>query len=128
VDWITDHIAIGSFLEVQSLPDGIDAVLCLREDCCETRSDVDVLCIPLIDGPGNASRDIDDALAFIEEVVNAGQRILVHCHAGLSRSVVVVARYLTRTRGLTTQAALDLISARREIDLSPGIEELLTRR
>jgi hypothetical protein len=41
---------------------------------------------------------------------------------------VVVARYLMRSRGLTTQAALDLIASRREIYLSPGIDELLTHR
>ena len=60
--------------------------------------------------------------------MNAGARILVHCHAGRSRSVVVVARFLMQSRGLAAQAALDLIAARREIYLSPGIEELLTRR
>ena len=126
MDWITDQIAIGNFLDAQSLPEEIDAVLCLREACCEDRSDIDALCIPFIDGPGNDPRDLEEALAFIEEVVTAGQRILVHCHAGRSRSVVIVARHLMRSRGLTAQAALDLISARREIYLSPGIEDLLS--
>ena len=126
MDWITDHIAIGHFLDAQSLPAGIDAVLCLREDCCDGRTDVDALCLPLLDGSGNDQRDIEDALEFIREVVTAGQRILVHCHAGRSRSVVIVARYLMQTRGLTAQTALDLIASRREIDLSPGFEDLLT--
>jgi len=126
LDWITDHIAIGHFLDAQSLPAGIDAVLCLREDCCDGRTDVDALCLPLLDGSGNDQRDIEDALEFIREVVTAGQRILVHCHAGRSRSVVIVARYLMQTRGLTAQTALDLIASRREIDLSPGFEDLLT--
>jgi len=126
MDWITDQLAIGNFLDAQSLPGGVDAVLCLREDCCDGRTDIDALCVPLIDGPGNSPGDIEDALDLIREVVTAGQRILVHCHAGRSRSVVVVARYLMRNRGLTVQAALDLIASRREICLSPGIEDLLT--
>jgi len=42
--------------------------------------------------------------------------------------VIIVARYLMRRRGPAPQAALDLIASRREIYLSPGIEELLTRR
>ena len=128
MDWITDQLAIGNFVDAESLPDGIDAVLCLREDCCDGRTDVDALSLPLLDGPGNDPRDIEDALDFIHEVVTSGQRILVHCHAGRSRSVVVVARYLMQSKGLTAQAALDLIASRRDIYLSPGIDELLTRR
>jgi len=128
MDWITDHLAIGNFVDAQSLPAGVNAVLCLREDCCDGRTDVDALCLPLLDGPGNDPRDIEEALDFVREVVTAGQRILVHCHAGRSRSVVVVARYLMRSQGLTAQDALDLIASRREICLSPGIEELLIRR
>ena len=128
MDWITDHLAIGNFVDAQSLPAGVNAVLCLREDCCDGRTDVDALCLPLLDGPGNDPRDIEEALDFVREVVTAGQRILVHCHAGRSRSVVVVARYLMQSRGLTAQDALDLIASRREIYLSPGIEELLSPR
>lgn len=126
MDWITDQLAIGNFLDAQSLPNGIDAILCLRENCCDGRTDVDALCLPLLDGPGNDPRGIEDALDFISEVVAAGQRILVHCHAGRSRSVVVVARHLMRSRGLTAPAAIDLIASRREVYLSPGIEDLLT--
>lgn len=128
MDWITDQIAIGNFLDAQSLPEEISAVLCLLEDCCHDRTDVDALCLPLIDGPGNDPTDIHDAINFIGEIVSAGERILVHCHAGRSRSVVVVARYLMQSRSLTAQAALDLIAVRRETYLSPGIDELLTRR
>ena len=58
MDWITDQIAIGNFLDAQSLPERSDAVLCLREDCCDGRTDVDALCLPLIDGPGNDPTDL----------------------------------------------------------------------
>jgi protein-tyrosine phosphatase len=126
VDWITDHIAIGNFLDAQSLPDGIDAVLCLREGCCETRSDVNARSVPLRDGPGNHSRDLADALQFLDETARAGERVLVHCHAGRSRSVIVVARWLMRSRGLTPTAALEYIAQRREVYLSPGITDLLS--
>lgn len=51
--------------------------------------------------------------------------MLVHCHAGRSRSVAVVARYLIESQGMTQQAALVLIMQKREIYLSDGIEELL---
>ena len=123
MDWITDQISIGNVFDAQSLPREIETVLCLLAGCCTDRTDVDALCVPLQDGPGNRPGDLEDALRFLDDAVRAGERVLVHCHAGRSRSVVVVARYLMQSRGLTTQAALDLIASRREIYLSPGIDE-----
>ena len=126
MNWIIDQIAIGNYRDAAAPPSDIDAVLCLREDCCDAgRTDVDVLCIPLIDGPGNDPRRVQQAIRFIADVVDASDKILVHCHAGRSRSVVVVARYLVEHRGMTRDAALALIGERREIYLSSGIEELL---
>ena len=127
MDWITDQIAIGNYIDAAGpLPDAVDAVLCLKQDCCdEDRTDVDVLCVPLIDGSGNDPRCIREAVVFIEDVVSAGDSILVHCHAGRSRSVAVVARFLSKSQGITRQSALALIAGKRDIYLSPGIEEVL---
>lgn len=126
MDWITEQIAIGNFRDALALPAGIDAVLCLKEDCCdEGQEDVEVFCVPLVDGPGNDPRGVGEAIRFIADVVDAGERILVHCHAGRSRSVAVVARYLMESRGMTPQAAVALIRERRDIYLSDGIDELL---
>lgn len=128
MDWITDSIAIGNFLDAQSeaLSGSVDAVLCLLPDCpCKTRNDLDALHIPLIDGSGNRHEDIAEAVQFIDDTVRSGLRILVHCHAGRSRSVILVARYLMRSRGVSSATALAAIASKREIYLSPGIEELL---
>ena len=129
MDWITPQIAIGNFLDAQQVFDEVDAILCLKEECCdEGRADIDVLAIPLIDGKGNDRRQIEEAVHYIQDVVAAGERILVHCHAGRSRSVSIVARYLMAAEGLTSGEALAKIREKRVIYLSPGIEELLTRR
>ena len=127
MDWITNNIAIGNYLDasVDDLAFQVDAVLCLKENCCnEDRTDVDVLCVPLIDGSGNNPRDIREAVQYVRDIISANERILVHCHAGRSRSVAIVARYLTETTGISRQAALDLISSKREIYLSDGIDEI----
>ena len=125
MDWITDQIAIGNYLDAQSLPPEVTAVLCLRDNCCTDRDDVDALSVPLVDGAGNDRRSVVEATNFVAEMINAGGRILVHCHAGRSRSVMIVARYLVRHRAMTAQAALDLIAQKREIYLSPGVEDIL---
>lgn len=126
MDWITEQIAVGNFLDAAVLSGEIDAVLCLKENCCdEGRLDVAVLCVPLVDGPGNDPRHVAEAVRFIADAVDADERILVHCHAGRSRSVAGVARYLVEQCGMTRHAALALIEEKREIYLSDGIEDLL---
>lgn len=126
MDWITAQIAIGNYLDSAALPADIDAVLCLRENCCnEARTDKDVLCIPLVDGAGNDPRQVAEAVRFIADVCDAGEKVLVHCHAGRSRSVAVVARYLVEHQGMSAATALGLIARKRAIYLSDGIEELL---
>ena len=128
MDWITENIAIGNFVDARSLsPLGVAAVLCLKDDCCDERDDrFCVMSVPLVDGPGNNPRQLKEAIDFIDDILNEGERILVHCHAGRSRSVCVVARYLMSRRGMSRESSIALIESRREIYLSPGVDELLT--
>ena len=51
--------------------------------------------------------------------------LLVQCHAGRSRSVIVVAAHLMRTERLRPEEALERVAARREVAITPGIERLL---
>ena len=125
MDWITDQIAIGNFLDVDRLHYDIDAVLCLKPGCyCDDRTDVDVLCLPLIDGLGNNQKHVLDAVEYVTEIVASGDRILVHCHAGRSRSVCIVARYLMESMGMSRHDAINYIAGKREIYLSDGIDEI----
>ncbi|CAI5477405.1 unnamed protein product [Closterium sp. Yama58-4] len=56
--------------------------------------------------------DMDDAdllavlpscLAFVEESVSCGEKVLVHCHAGVSRSAAVVTAYLMKLHKSTAE-------------------------
>lgn len=128
MDWITDQIAIGNFLDAKSdnLTQRVDSILCLIENCCdEDHDDLDVLCLPLLDGLGNNPRYLAAAVEYIDDMVSSGDRILVHCHAGRSRSVCVGARYFMEFEGFSQVEALALIKSKREIYLSNGIEEIL---
>lgn len=127
MDWITQNIAIGNFFDAQGAIERqeVDAVLCLRPDCCDEDSEqCNILCIPLTDGGGNTQKSVVDALDFIHEAVSNDEKILVHCHAGRSRSVCIVAAYLLRYGGHSEDSALELIRSKREIYLSDGIEEI----
>lgn len=130
MDWITTNIAIGNFVDARNVTaSDVDAALCLKDGCCDERETrFCVMCVPLVDGPGNDPRLLEDAIDFIDAIVSDGEKILVHCHAGRSRSVCVVARYFMWRRGLPRDAALAKIDSKREIYLSPGVEELLSMR
>ena len=76
MDWITQQIAICIFLDAQTLADEVDTVLCLREDCGGDRTDVEAVCIPLLDGGGSDCAGIQEAFAFLGEVVAGGGRTI----------------------------------------------------
>ena len=126
MQWITNNIAIGNYFDATSRRPDCDAILCLKPNCCDGNSlDVDVLCIPLIDGPGNRKIDVLRCTRYISDVVSSGEKILVHCHAGRSRSVCIVAAFFMQYEGMSAGKALALIENRREIYLSDGMEEIL---
>ena len=78
---------------MQVSADKVDSILCLLPECtCEDRSDVNALGVPLVDGPGNSRQDLESAMGFLVETEKADESILVHCQAGRSRSVAVVAQ------------------------------------
>ncbi|KAI6243774.1 Protein-tyrosine-phosphatase [Aphelenchoides fujianensis] len=56
---------------------------------------------------------LEDAIRLIEEAVKDGVKILVHCEAGISRSVTVVAAYLMRRFEWSPKKALYFIQEKR---------------
>lgn len=130
---ITDTIWIGTFVEardpvlLQSV--SVRSIVCLDGDL--SPGDAEALGVEavevagLIDGPGNRVESFLEAVDLVSEFCRDLPNLLVHCRAGRSRSVVVVAGYLMRTRGWTSARALEFVGARRDVWLTPGIEGLL---
>eukprot|EP00042_Codosiga_hollandica_P037269 m.291546 g.291546 ORF g.291546 m.291546 type:complete len:90 (-) comp55099_c0_seq3:50-319(-) len=68
----------------------------------------------MLDHPDFAISDaLDLCLPFIEEAVTARSAVLVHCNAGVSRSVTVVLAYLMRKQGFALDDALALVKDKR---------------
>eukprot|EP00933_Yihiella_yeosuensis_P061552 TRINITY_DN64389_c0_g1_i1.p1 TRINITY_DN64389_c0_g1~~TRINITY_DN64389_c0_g1_i1.p1 ORF type:complete len:330 (-),score=59.26 TRINITY_DN64389_c0_g1_i1:143-1132(-) len=80
-------------------------------------SEVDPFERLLISMPDVSSSRLDRhfvaSTAFITEGLKVGRGVLVHCHAGQSRSATLVAAYLMRVEGLTASKALDEVKLRR---------------
>jgi protein-tyrosine phosphatase len=133
VDWITDDIAIGNYLDV------LDIELIRREKIRSALSLDDTMhgkkrsesglqrieVVQLEDAPGNDPRLYRLAVEYLTELVRETPPVLVQCHAGRSRSVVVVAGYLVTARGLTQEEALALVASKRDIAVTLGLERLL---
>lgn len=133
MDWITDHIAIGNHLEATDAEmissGGFQAILCLDGKLhgkSPTELAVERIAVfDLIDGSGNDPSLFQEAVATLQKLVAEHSPVLVHCHAGRSRSPIVVAGYLVAEENLFPEDALAQVMQKQETKISSGLEELL---
>ncbi|RNF15032.1 phopshatase [Trypanosoma conorhini] len=85
------------------------------------------LVLPVEDIPGEDIRQLfERAFTFIDEAKQNNKGILLHCFAGLSRSVTVAAAYIMSRYNMTCDEALDLIKkARPAAQPNPGFMQSL---
>ena len=79
----------------------------------------------LVDGPGNDLRTFTRAVETLRDFAERHPPVLVHCHAGRSRSVVVTAAYLKGVHRLDGEEALSLVTQKREASVTPALLGLL---
>jgi len=58
---------------------------------------------------------LEKSYRFIRSAIQHGGNVLVHCHAGISRSASVVIYYLMKSKKLTFKQALEYAKSRRSI-------------
>jgi len=76
--------------------------------------------IPIIDHwSQNLSQFFPEAIQFIDEARSRGNGVLVHCLAGISRSVTLTVAYLMNTRRWSLNYAYDFVKLRKS-DVSPN--------
>ena len=69
----------------------------------------------------NVSQFLDEAIEFIDDARRTpGGRVLVYCHAGISRSVTVTVAYLMSRDRMTFDEAYQYVKSRKK-DVSPNI-------
>ncbi len=135
MDWIEQDIAIGNFAEAKdaellekariSSALSLDGTLSGVPPQSVKLKKIEV--VRLEDGPGNDLRLFNMAINALDELVRTAPPVLVQCHAGRSRSVVVVAAHLMKRLGIDASTALARVAARREIAITPGLEQLLEK-
>lgn len=133
MDWITPEIAIGNRIDAHDpglrAKHGFQAVISLDGSMTDGEALAlgyeDSISLPFVDGPGNTPTAYRRVVQDLIDMVKDSPPVLVHCHAGRSRSVTVVAGYLVKIRGCTVRAAYDFIATKRDIAVQDGLPDLV---
>ena len=132
VTWITDTVAITNYVSAHSREvlagHNVKAVLCLDrelEGCpAAGRGVASIRVAHLVDGANELSL-FKAAVAALESLTQMHGRVVVHHRAGRSRSIAVVAAYLTRLLGIGADEALDRVRSKRPSAVAPELIRLV---
>ena len=133
MDWITEDLLIGNYLDAKDVSGlkqrGVRSILCLDGSLAgedySTHGIKEIAVIELIDGAGNRPEIFMKAVRTLARLRGDHSPVLVHCHAGRSRSAVVVASHFMRDHGLSLAEAMNTISEKREVIITSGLQEAL---
>jgi hypothetical protein len=133
MNWITETIALSDYHSAGDADllrtHGVRAVFSLiGASVGRTAVDLGVErheVLPLQDGPGDDLRRFTRAVDILTELLDTTAPVLVHCHAGRSRSPAVVGGYLVRSRRWSADDALAFIDTKRTTCLGPDMRRLL---
>ena len=133
MDKITNDIWIGSSADANDLDalrrEGIHSILCL--DGCQREIKPDKLGVDqievaeLVDGRGNRPELFLRAVRLLKELSTKHPPVLVHCHAGQSRSAAVVCKFFMKEEGASLGQAMKRITANRKVSIVAGLQEAL---
>jgi Fe-S-cluster containining protein len=109
VTWVTDQLGVGSapmsHAQLDSIrEEGVDAILNLCGEFCdlhdiEKEAGFEVHYLPLGDEEAPSLIELEKALAWLDEAIYLGKKVLIHCRHGIGRTGTVLNSYLLR-RGL----------------------------
>ncbi|XP_048866592.1 dual specificity protein phosphatase 22-B-like isoform X1 [Brienomyrus brachyistius] len=92
----------------------ITHILSIHDSAAPLLQEMTYLCIPASDLPSqDLTQHFKDSIAFIHESRLKGEGCLVHCLAGVSRSVTLVVAYIMTVTGLGWQDALSAVRVAR---------------
>lgn len=107
--WVTDQLAVGaapmSHAQLDYLREaGVGAILNLCGEFCdlhdiECAAGFEVYHMPLADEEAPELAELEKALAWLDEAIYLGKKVLIHCRHGIGRTGTVLNAYLLR-RGL----------------------------
>jgi protein-tyrosine phosphatase len=114
--WITQQLAVGyspkSYEDLDFIKEqGIGVIVNLCAECydlneIEKNAGFIVYHLPIPDENSPDLEDVKKALAWIDDIINQGQKVLVHCRFGIGRTGTFVIAYLLKN-GFSLDDALE---------------------
>ena len=112
--WITSDLAVGyapmSYAELDSIrSQGIDAIVNLCAEFCdlheiEEAKGFEVYYLPILDEAAPDMEEMEKGLAWMDEAIYLGKKVLIHCRHGIGRTGTFLTSYLLR-KGLGLKLA-----------------------
>ena len=125
---ITENLLVGNINDAKEPPVKIGALLLVAAEYALESPDWLISGrIPFSEYAETEPLLLDQAVSWVEEHIS-GNRVMVCCRAGMSRSVSVVIAYLCCAQGMTYDEALILVKQRRPGALPlPNLEQAITK-
>lgn len=118
ITYILDNVAVGNSQDsIGAKNEQFDAIL-------NVAIDLDIKDefkwrhkVGLLDGPGNHPDTMIAAVLMLHSLVNSKKRVLVHCHAGKSRSVMITSLYVSIAKNSNFDEVLQKVMKNRGVDV-----------
>lgn len=130
---ITDYIWLSGFasacnkdeLDTRGIKNVVEVIYGPGEQ--HPNQGITYLLVPVIDDPRvNISIYFDKAADFINKCVQKEESVLIHCVAGKSRSVTIVASYLIKYKNMSATEAIEFLKDKRDVcNPNPGFAQQL---
>ena len=121
MSWVTDSLAVGGRVHPHDIIAlarlGITAVVDTRSEYCDdsnamAREHIELLYLPTPDTYPLSVEQLQQGATWVEERIQKGGRVLIHCEHGVGRSVLLTCAVLVN-EGMNAQSALTLVQEKR---------------
>ena len=129
LSWVTAQLAVGGRLPLGAAErlvreQGIRHVVDLRVEDCDDEEvlreqGIELLHLPTRDACGVTLSMLDDGVAWVNDKLDQGQNVYVHCEHGIGRSALLALCVLVSRGDTPLRALARAKGARREISPSP---------
>jgi protein-tyrosine phosphatase len=121
MSWVNEYLAVGGRVHLEDIKalslTGVKHVVDTRAEYCDDREalaqeNIELLYLPTPDTYPLSIEQLMQGASWVNDRLDRGERVLIHCEHGVGRSVLLTCAVLV-TQGMHASAALDLVQRKR---------------